>query len=371
MNRGSLLGFILVGWAFAVGLVQVAPASEPTLRVLLYEGSGPLRVESAGEDGLESGSDAIPVTTIVAAPGGVRVDGGVLLPKWRSSGPSLFRSAGFRVRGALEVLPWDRGLALVNEVGLENYVMGSLGREMSSSWNAAALRAQAVVSRTYALHQRAAAGRRAYHLRADTQSQVYGGVDAESPAARAAIRETRGEILTYRGKAILAAFHSASGGMTASAEEVWGKPVAYLVSVPVVGEDDSPDTYWRATISRTTLGKASEALGRSIGPVKGAVIVKRSPSGRVQRVRLEGQGGNLVVEGTALRRALGVSTVKSTLFQIIPQQEEFVFVGSGHGHGVGMSQWGARAMAEQGATYQQILESFYPGARLERQVEED
>ena len=221
------------------------------------------------------------------------------------------------------------------------------------------------------LHQRAAAGRRAYHLRADTKSQVYGGVDAESSAASAASRETRGEILTYRGKAILAAFHSASGGITASAEEVWGTPVAYLVSVPVIGEEDSPDTYWRATFSRTTLGKASEALGRSIGPVTGAKILKRSSSGRVQRVRLEGQAGSAVVEGAALRRVLGVSTVKSTLFRILPQQEEFVFVGSGHGHGVGMSQWGARALAERGATYKEILEAFYPGARLERRGEED
>ena len=78
----------------------------------------------------------------------------------------------------------------------------------------------------------------------------------------AALRDTRGEILTYRGEPILAAFHATAGGQTASSAEVWGRPLAYLVSLPVEGEEDSPHTYWRARISRSTLGRALEGIGR-------------------------------------------------------------------------------------------------------------
>ncbi len=359
--RPPLLGLPLLALA-ASAPVQAAPHSEPLLRILLFDSPGPVQVESEGR--------AWPPAKIVVAAGGLRANGGPPVEEWRVAGGGPLRSGDYLVRGALRVIPGGRGLLVVNEVSLEDYVAGTLGREIPSSWKAAVLRAQAVVTRTYALHQRAIRGNGIYDLRADTTSQVYGGVDAESAAVRAASRDTRAEILTYRGRPILAAYHSASGGVTASAEEVWGRDLAYLVSVPVEGEDDSPATYWRASLSRITLGQAAEALGNPIGPVQMAEVLKRSASGRAQRVRLEGASGSAIVLGRELRRALGTSVLKSTLFQIRPLSEEdgghFVFVGSGHGHGVGMSQWGARAMAEKGANYRQILETFYPGTRLER-----
>ncbi len=359
LTRSCLLAGLLLGLVLSPARSPGAalPERDSTLRVLLFEGPGPLRVESE-----QSG---LPAAEIVATADGVRANGGPPLSAWRVAGGGPLRSAGYRVRGALEVLPGPKGLILVNEVPLEDYVVGTLGREMSASWERAALRAQAVVTRTYALYQRATRSARVYDLRADTSSQVYGGLDAESPRVRSVVRETAGEILTYDGAPILAAFHSAAGGATASAEEVWGRPIAYLVSVPVEGEEDSPDTYWRATISRPTLGRAAEALGNPIGPVKSAVVVQRSESGRVRRVRLVGERGEATVEGSALRRALGAFTLKSTMFEIREDEAGFVFVGSGYGHGVGMSQWGARAMAEKGATYREILETFYPGAQLE------
>jgi stage II sporulation protein D len=194
-------------------------------------------------------------------------------------------------------------------------------------------------------------------------------VDAETPDTQAAVAATRGEILTHGGAPILAVYHSASGGRTASAEEVWGRRVPYLVSVSVEDEEDSPDTYWRASIPRTTLGPALAPLGLRVGDIRGLRVSQRTASGRAAWVLVEGAAGSERIEARALRRALGAEVIRSTLFEIRPGPAGFVIVGSGHGHGVGMSQWGARAMARRGLGYREILAAFYPGCRLGRAAE--
>ena len=325
-----------------------------------------LLLETAGVVRIRMSPRAAPLE-IRAVRGGVAAGKAPPVSRWRGQGRETIWVDELELRGAIEVRPSATGLAVINELSLESYLAGSLGREMHASWNEAALRAQAVASRTYALHRVRRARRRAsqdFDLTADTGSQVYGGVQAESPPVRAALQATRGQILSYRGRPILAAFHSASGGTTASSEEVWGQPHAYLVSQEVEGEEDSPDTYWRAAISRTTLGRAVVGLVGPIGKIRELEILARSASGRAQRLRATGARGTAEFSGRELRRALGETTLKSTLFDIRRSGDEFVFVGSGRGHGVGMSQWGAHALAERGLTYQQILRTFYPGTEL-------
>jgi stage II sporulation protein D len=184
---------------------------------------------------------------------------------------------------------------------------------------------------------------------------------------RQAAEATRGELLLHGGAPILAAFHSASGGETASAEEVWGESLPYLVRQPVPHEEDSPDTYWRARVTRTTLSRALAPLGLRLGAIRQVSVVDRSPSGRARRIRLSGSEGSGTLSGRALRTALGEGVVRSTLFEIRSGEDDFTFVGSGHGHGVGMSQWGAEAMAQRGASYREILDAFYPGTQLRRE----
>ena len=334
-----------------------AKGSQPVVRVLLFTARRSVRARWAGADWREFE---------LTAAGESRAEG-ALLKRWDSPASDSIEIGTFRVRGAVEVLRRPGGLAVVNELPLESYLAGSLGREMHASWKQAALRAQAVASRTYALYRvRAARGAAGYHLTSDTGSQVYRGIEAESPSVWAALAATRGQVLTVAGRPILAAFHSASGGVTASAEEVWGEPHAYLISQPVEGEDDSPDTYWRAAVSRTTLGRAATGLGSPIGDIRKLRIVARGASGRAELLRATGTRGTAEFTGRELRRALGESTLKSTLFDVRRNEDGFVFVGSGRGHGVGMSQWGARALAERGDTYEQILRIFYPGAELGR-----
>jgi stage II sporulation protein D len=345
----------VVGTTVPERAIAAAPRCDQDIRVLIYRGSGPVSIELGGRTRRFAPDDR-----------GLRIDGASPVPGWRSSGPGRYAVAGKRVYGVLEVRRIEQGLMVVNSVPLEDYVAATLAGEIPSSWRREALRAQAVASRTYALHERSAHGAEAYHVESTTTSQVYAGLDGQTPRLRQAVADTRCEVLTHGGAPILAAFHSASGGHTASAGEVWGRDLDYLVGREVEGEDDSPDTYWRATLARPTLSRALEAAGHRIGSVRGARVLDRSSSGRVTRIRLEGTKGKITLTGRELRDAVGEKTLKSTLFQVRVSDSSFVFAGSGNGHGVGMSQWGARAMAERGLGYREILESFYPGARLER-----
>lgn len=333
-----------VGAALLLALLAgAARAEDATIRVLLEDGARRVAVQPEG--GRER-----------------RVEPGRAL---RLAGPGPHRIEGRRYRGAIAITPDPAGgLRVVNELPLEAYVAGTLLGEVQESWGDAALAAQAVAIRTYALHRRAQAGARAWDVEADTRGQVYLGLDGESETAWRAVRATRGEVLTWNGEVILAAFHGTAGGRTASAAEVWGEALPYLESVPVEGEDVSPDTYWRAPVSSDELAAAAAALGAEVGRLERVEIAARTPSGRCASLRLHGSAGSAEVPATGLRKALGERRLRSTLFEIRSAPDGVVFVGSGRGHGVGMSQWGARAMAERGAGYRAILGRFYPGARL-------
>ena len=111
---------------------------------------------------------------------------------------------------------------------------------------------------------------------------------------------------------------------------------------------------------------ALAAAGRDVGRVRDVRVARRTPSGRSAELRVQGSDGDVEVSGETLRRVLGPTRLRSTLFEVRRTADGFVFVGSGNGHGVGMSQWGARALSRSGANPQQILARFYPGARVER-----
>ena len=362
-SRGVLLAACLAG-AVHPGAASVSSAdSQPAIRVLLGEGHREVTLTQPASGRV--------IASVSAVPGpALRVDGRRVESRWRweaQAGP--VEVDGMPVRGTVEVMALRQpsgapSLAVVNELPLELYLAGTLAREMYASWGPEALRAQAVASRTYVLHEREVHRHEPWHVTAGTKSQVYAGIEAESPAVSAALDATRGEVLAYRGEPILAAFHSSSGGRTASAEEVWGQALDYLVSVEVADEWDSPDSYWRAAVSRTTLGRALAAVAEDVGAIRRARVTEQSESNRVIRIEFAGESGSVELTGRRLRSALGESILKSTLFEVQETAEGFLFVGAGSGHGVGMSQWGARAMARRGDDYREILSAFYPGAQL-------
>jgi len=351
--RQAVGGIVLAVLAQCVA--AQAAANSPLVRVLLESSQDTITLEGAGG-----------ATYRVARHGktGLRVNGLPVGDHWETPRPGVQQVLGWRARGRVRFVRRAEEILVVAHVPLEAYVEGTVGREMPTSWSADALRAQAVVSRTYALYAVRRPTDPDYDLEATVMSQLFGGDAAVVPSVRSAVAATRGEYLAHHGAPILAVFHSASGGRTAGSEEVWGRSLPYLQSQVVRDEDEAPSTYWRASLSRPTLRRLLVERGVDVGAQPEVEVLSRWPSGRVKQVRVRGSEGTVEFAGQLLRDAVGLNILKSTLFEVRGDPAEIVFVGSGHGHGVGMSQWGARSMARRGADHREILATFYPGATM-------
>lgn len=360
-------------------LIQGAPSAEvgapAALRIYsLAEERLVRNVERGGSIQLRADGDRI----LLAPRGGLTLSSGDALPpggvRFRAVGGAV-RLNGTPYRGAIDVAASGGRLWAVNSVRLEDYLRGVVGREVSPAWPPAALQAQAVAARTFALliraqAERASQGRALYHLTAGTGDQVYGGIGAEHPAVDAAVKSTEGEVLVYRGALARAFFHAASGGYTEAARAVW--PVIdgpYLRGVPVPQERSDPTQEWEVRIGREELRAALAREGHLLGPIEEVRVEGRTPSGRAARVRIVHRSGEIALAAPQLRRALGHTRIRSALFALEPRRDAWVFRGRGYGHGVGMSQQGARLLAEAGMRYTRILTFFYPGASLGRAEE--
>jgi len=271
------------------------------------------------------------------------------------------RLDGRALPGSLRLLPGaGSGIDVVNFVPLERYIASTVASETPASWPSEALKAQAVVARSYALHERARRAGELFDLEGSVISQRY-AVGSVPESARAATRETAGLVLVFSGEPILAAFHSSSGGTTASAAEVWGEEIAYLRSVSSP-DDAAPDYFWSYEIALTDLSAALREAGYSPGRIDDVRIAERSRSGRVVAVR----AGALELSGRDLREVLGGRALRSAMFDARLEGDRVRFLGSGSGHGVGLCQWGASELARQGRSYRQILAHYYPGTNLRR-----
>ncbi|MBX6350919.1 MAG: SpoIID/LytB domain-containing protein [Clostridia bacterium] len=257
---------------------------------------------------------------------------------------------------------------------LETYVAGVVSAEMPAGFPPEALKAQAVAARTYAVsHLRARGGPGCpSHPPADvcsvaSESQAWapfvaaaGGPGGGPAAALAAARATRGQVAVYRGRPIDALYFAASGGRTEDARYVWGRPVPYLVSVPSPGERDP----WEGATRRLTWTELARALGvpraelLARPPARRFVVVRRTPSGRAYVVSVAGRP----LAATLVRARLGLYSTWIAAVRADP--EGVTIVTNGFGHGVGLSQYGAAAMAEAHATYADILRHYYPGVSL-------
>jgi stage II sporulation protein D len=206
-------------------------------------------------------------------------------------------------RGRMVLSRDGGGVLVVNHVSLEHYLYGVVPAEMPASWPAEALAAQAVVARSYALTSRSSG--LAWDVFADVRSQVYRGVLAEVASTTAAVRATRGRVVTVGGDVAQTFFFSTSGGRTAANEEGFGgTPLSYLRSVEDPHDDLSPVHTWTARFS------AREARRRlrdmTAGRLEGIEVASRSPSGRAATVLLRGSRGDRVVSAASVRTALGL-----------------------------------------------------------------
>ena len=276
---------------------------------------------------------------------------------------------GRRYRGALELRHKSGGLTAVNIVPVDDYLLSVVPEEMPTDWPAEALKSQSVAARSFSLASRGRHASEGYDLCTTTHCQLYTGTAAEKTASTAAVRATRGEVLTYGGKPIEALFHTDSGGMTESSENVWGSHVPYLRAVRDAQIKTLP---WTKTITRADLERKLAAKGHNIGKVRsialsplaiGRAAKDRTASGRVKTMTVTGTKGTATLSGTTWRSLLGL---KSTLFDAKLTKDVVTFTGYGSGHGLGISQWGAKRLAETGKSYADILHHYYTGTTLQQ-----
>ena len=428
--------------------VAVPLGREPEMRVLLHEGARltlradadvPMQVR-----GLPGGTRQLRRLALNLRGGGLeaeldgersRLSAGSLL-QVTSPDPRGIWLGQRRYRGELQISGRGGQLRVVNALGIETYLASVVGSEMPHAWPLAALQAQAVAARTYALQQRRRGG--GWDVKATVASQVYLGVEAETASTRQAVATTRSLVLVHGGKLIDAVFHSSSGGITEASGMVWRHQLPYLVSVPD-HDQHSPLHRWQERFD-------SEGLRQRLpetGGIQAVEVLSRTDSGRVRHARLRGPRGTLLLNGSELRRRLGL---KSTLvdFEMVqatallepppplearleaapargvsrleritasiatsgrkesggastngsptggaptshasmalvaprprllgglgrrqPDQGlQLLVKGQGYGHGVGMSQWGAHGLAEQGADFRTILRHYYRGVEV-------
>jgi len=268
--------------------------------------------------------------------------------------------------GAIEVWRNGDGLLVINELPLEQYVAGTVRAEASEKWPVEALRAVAVVARTYAIFHQQRNPAKLYHLVASSLHQNFAGRVLEGSPAGEAARETAGQVLTWQGNVFPAFYHSDSGGFTEPAHLVFsGDGIPPLPGVRDEFSLDSPNYTWSVTLPLGVVAERLRQGGVEVGGVTGLTVLERSGSLRVVRVAVEHSRGTTALKGTDFRRLVGYDVLKSTLFVPVLARDGFVrFEGRGWGHGVGLSQFGAKGMAERGYIYTQILEYYYPGAVL-------
>jgi stage II sporulation protein D len=384
----------------------VALRPDPPIRIGLLVGAP--RVSIAADEGLVvSEPDGARVTTIpsretwqVSAMGNKLA---LVSPQgWVS--PSLeamdispigptdpIRINGKPYRGTADLLRDGTGITVVNRLGLESYLNGVVSAEMGrrSLKEEAALEAQAVVSRTYAVRNMGRWRAQGYDLSAGVSDQVYGGVLFETPEGRAAVATTRGLILTYNGAPAEAFFYSTCGGRTAEGVEVFrGAAQPYLRSISDQDERGiaycsiSPRYRWheewtdqslQATLERN-LPPVTGIRREQVRQVKDVRVARRTASGRVGQLAITLGGPEVHVDGLAIRQVLRPTSgelLRSNAFTLAvtgggSRVSHLTVDGMGSGHGVGFCQWGAVGRARAGQGYAQILAAYFPGTRIAR-----
>lgn len=278
-------------------------------------------------------------------------------------------------------LVMDTESSKVLKISARDYVIGAVCAEMPASFEPEALKAQAVAAYTYAVRQRekecispTAELNGAYFSNDSTKYQAFftdeqarkafgDNYEAKYRKVSAAADAVSGEILVYENEPIIAAFHSMSGGITESAENIWGNAVEYLVPVESPEDTLAPnfteEKFFTAEEISARLTTAFPEIILDDSPKNWFSIEERTSSGTVTRLNC----GNTTVTGMEFRTLL---SLRSANFEIEFSEDRFRISTKGYGHGVGLSQYGANAMALQGKSYAEILAHYYKGAELKQ-----
>ncbi|MFZ5351409.1 MAG: SpoIID/LytB domain-containing protein [Bacillota bacterium] len=311
----------------------------------------------------------------------------------------------------------DSDINVYNELTLDEYLYGVVPKEMPASWHVEALKAQAVAARCYAVNSINRHSSHGFDLCNTQHCQVYMGYSGENVNTNKAVDETKGKVVVYNGKIITAYFSSTSGGRTENSENYWSAAVPYLRAV-----DDSyevsPHSNWEKPLNKDEIKAKLAAKNVDIGDILDIIPLSYSENGRVLSLKIIGTKGEKTYEKEGIRTVLGYSDLKSTWFTVQSDADVYIksstntsavinklsnmyvksaggvgklneptnkahvksstltatynivpymytFRGRGYGHGLGLSQYGAKGMAEAGFNYIQILEHYFTGAKVQ------
>jgi stage II sporulation protein D len=311
-QHGRSYSWILGHYYQGTQLGQIA--SGRVVRVLVA--SGPASFSGGTRAGSKAISPAVTYTVTANADGTVKLGdaaGKKILAAAAPltvTGPGPLQVAGAGTyRGSLEFRPDGAGgIETVEAVGLDDYVRGVISAEVPAGWPAEALKAQAVAARTYAITTNVGGG--AFDVHADTRSQMYRGVAAETAATDAAVSATAGQVVTFQGVPVVTYFFSSSGGYTENIENVWpgATPEPWLRGVPdpYDGAGGNPYHRWGSDLSLTTA--AAKLGGLLRGSLVGITVTRHGTSPRILRAEVVGTSGRTSVTGIQLQQAFRLAT---------------------------------------------------------------
>ncbi len=326
---------------------------------------------------------------------------------------------GKKYRGSITLQSLEgSNLTLVNELPFDQYLYSVVPSEMPTSWHMEALKAQAVAARNYALATMGKHNAHGFDLCSSVHCQAYNGLEKENVRTTEAVDDTKGKILTYNGKLITTFFHSSSGGHTEDSENIWGAKTDYIRGVDDKYSLGSPYDNWSIELDRAEIKEKLTQAGINLGDIVDIRIIEVSNYGRVTKLEIKGTKETQLFEREKIRSILGTTVLKSIWYKLRTDADVFVrgsladtsltgrasgmyvvsasgkakvsspvnrimvkgmsstktfnmlpnkyiFDGRGFGHGLGMSQYGAKGMAEAGNNYQKILEHYYKGAKVQ------
>ncbi|MDD5226518.1 MAG: SpoIID/LytB domain-containing protein, partial [Candidatus Omnitrophica bacterium] len=258
-------------------------------------------------------------------------------------------------------------LDVISRLKLDDYLKSVIPFEGNPAWALESLKAQAVVSRTFALTKMLIRQKEEYDVSAGVTSQVYAGKQIENDRTNQAVDATRGEVLLYKGKIFPAYFHSTCGGATTAADLVWRvKPLPPLGGVECKFCQRSPHYKWEAAVTPAEIKEKLAKQEMPVSEVLGIRTDKIDKTGRAHKFVIQSTWAEKTVDADAFRVWIDPMRLKSNLITKIRTNDSgaFVFKGKGWGHGVGMCQYGMKYLGELGYGYREILELYYPGAQV-------
>jgi stage II sporulation protein D len=362
--------------------IRVGVMPEPA-RTVSIEISGPFRIRPVGSDKLLFEGSKLASTNVTATAKGIKL-GKRELAATRveiipTDSPAVWVD-GHQYRGRVRLFRQPGGLVLaVNVLPLEDYIASVVDSEMPADFPDEARQAQAIVARTYAVYQMKLAGPNAVlDLYASTRSQKYLGFQyratdgrllaGESAASRRISAATDGRICTYRGEVFCTYYCAVCGGMTVRGTDVFSDSAPPLQPVPCNWCKDARLYRWTANISKRDLQADLDPLlrrdGNQPGPLNSVSVVRAKGKDALPEFDLRAERQTVRVTGAELRQALVARGLYSSRFTVEDKGKTFLISGRGHGHGVGLCQWGARGLAIAGKNCDQILQYYYPGAKV-------